>query len=241
MNIDEYAKMRQAEDQYWWFVSRRRLALALLDRYAPQAADVLDVGSGTGALLTELQESKRAAGLDFSPLAIGFCRERGLTNLLVGNAERLPFRRASFDAVVSLDTLEHVPDHESAVAGIARSLRPGGVLVLNVPAFRWLWGPHDVALMHHRRYTKRQVRDLLSSHGLKLEKLSYSVFLLFPFVVLLRFLDKFKWGPPKVSLPSVSAPTNRFLVKLQDMEARWILAGSLPWGSSVVAVAKKDG
>ena len=241
MNIAEYAKMRQAEDHYWWFVSRRRLALALLDRFAPQSADVLEVGSGTGALLTELQETKRAIGLDFSPLAIGYCRERGLTNLLVGNAERLPFRDTSFDAVVSLDTLEHVPDHESAVAGIARSLRPGGVLVLNVPAFRWLWGPHDVALMHHRRYTKSQVRDLLSSHGLRLEKLSYSVFLLFPFVVLLRFLDKFKWGPPKVSLPRVSTPTNRFLVKLQDMEARWILAGSLPWGSSVIAVAKKDG
>ncbi len=239
MNVDEYQKMRQAEDHYWWFVSRRRLALALLDRFAPGAKRVLDVGSGTGALLNELQKRSWAAGLDYSPLAVKFCQERNLTNLMVGNAERVPVGPGTLDAVVSLDTLEHVADHERAVEGIARSLMPGGVLVLNVPAFRWLWGPHDVALMHHRRYTKREVKRLVEGHGLKLEKLSYSVFLLFPIVILIRFLDKFRWGPAKVSLPKVSGPSNRFLVKLQDMEARWIIAGSLPWGSSVIAVARK--
>jgi SAM-dependent methyltransferase len=240
MNADEYAKMRQAEDHYWWFVSRRRLALALLERFTA-GPRVLDVGSGTGALLSELQRTRTAVGLDYSPLAVAFCRERGLDRLVVGDASRLPFRPDAFDAVVSLDTLEHVEDHEGAVAGIARTLRPGGVLVLNVPAFRWLWGPHDVALMHHRRYTKSEVRALLERHGLRVERLSYSVFLLFPIVVLIRAVDKFKRGPAKVSLPKVSGPTNRLLVKLQDMEARWIAAGSLPWGSSVVAVARKDG
>lgn len=241
MNVDEYAKMRQAEDHYWWFVSRRRLALALLQRFAPEAKRVLDVGSGTGALLSELQHDRCAVGIDFSPLAVAFCKERGLKNLLVGNAEQVPFQSATFDAVVSLDTLEHVADHESAVASIAHCLKPGGTLVLNVPAFAWLWGPHDVALMHHRRYTKSQVKDILQRHGLRVEKLSYSVFLLFPFVVLIRLIDKFRRGPAKVSLPKVSPATNGLLVKLQDMEARWIAAGSLPWGSSVVAVARKDG
>lgn len=239
MNVEEYAKMREAEDHYWWFVSRRRLALALLDRYSTGAKRVLDVGSGTGALLSELTSNHWAVGLDFSPLAVGFCRQRGLERVLVGNAEKVPFQPSSFDAVVSLDTLEHVPDHVAAVDGIARSLKPGGVLVLNVPAFRWLWGPHDVALMHQRRYTKGEVKALLEGAGLTVEKLSYSVFLLFPVVVLLRLIDKFKRGPAKVSLPRVSGASNRFLVKLQDMEARWIAAGSLPWGSSVVAVARK--
>lgn len=241
MNAEEYPKMREAEDHYWWFVSRRRLALALLEKHAPDSQIVLDVGSGTGALLNELQKTKRAVGLDFSPLAVKFCMERGLTDLLVGNAERIPVRPSSFDAIVSLDTLEHVADDESAVASIAQALKPGGTLVLNVPAFRWLWGPHDVALMHHRRYTKGQVRDLLTRHGLRVEKLSYSVFLLFPIVILIRLMDKLKSGPAKVSLPKLSPVSNRFLVKLQDMEARWIAGGSLPWGSSVIAVARKKG
>ena len=241
MNADEYPKMRLAEAHYWWFVSRRRLAIALLDRFAPDAKAVaLDVGPGTGALLYELQKRSWAAGLDYSPLAVQFCQERNLTNLMVGNAEAIPVQAQMLDAIVSLDTLEHVADHASAVEGIASALKPGGVLVLNVPAFRWLWGPHDVALMHHRRYTTREVRQLLEAHGLKVEKLSYSVFLLFPIVILIRLFDKFRWGPAKVSLPKVSGPSNRFLVKLR-MEARWILARSLPWGSSVVAVARKQG
>lgn len=240
MQTEEYAKMRKAEDHYWWFVSRRRLALAMLDRFAGSKERILDVGSGTGAVLTELRKLGWAGGVDFSQLAMEFCQERGLPNLVVGNAETLPVRGEAIDVVISLDTLEHVPDDEAAVSEIARTLKPGGVLILNVPAFKWLWGPHDVALMHHRRYTKRQVRDLLTRHGLKLEKLSYSVFLLFPVVILLRTIDKFRWGPAKVSLPKVSGGINSFLVKLQDMEARWIMGGSLPWGSSVVAVARKE-
>ena len=240
MHTEEYAKMRKAEDHYWWFVSRRRLALAMLDQFAGSKERILDVASGTGAVLTELQKLGWAGGVDFSPLAMEFCRDRGLPNLMVGNAETLPVRSSEFDAVVSLDTLEHVPDDEAAVSEIARVLKPGGVLILNVPAFKWLWGPHDVALMHQRRYTKRQIRELLERHGLKLEKLSYSVFLLFPVVILLRTFDKFRWGPAKVSLPRVSGGINSFLVKLQDMEARWIMGGSLPWGSSVVAVARKE-
>ena len=239
MQTEEYGKMRQAEDHYWWFVSRRRLALALLERFADSKDRILDVGSGTGGMLTELQKLGWAGGLDFSRLAIRFCRERELPNLMVGNAEALPLQSEAIDVVISLDTLEHVADDEAAMSEIARALKPGGVLILNVPAFMWLWGPHDVALMHHRRYTKRQIRNLLNRHGFKLEKLSYSVFLLFPIVVLIRWLDKFRWGPAKVSLPRVSGGFNSFLVKLQDMEARWIMGGSLPWGSSVIAVARK--
>ncbi|MCH8978845.1 MAG: class I SAM-dependent methyltransferase, partial [Armatimonadetes bacterium] len=155
MQTEEYGKMRQAEDHYWWFVSRRRLALALIKRFANSNERILDVGSGTGAVLTELQELGWASGLDFSPLAVKFCQDRELPNLMVGNAEAIPMRSATIDTVVSLDTLEHFADDEAAVSEIARVLRPGGVLVLNVPAFKWLWGPHDVALMHHRRYTKR--------------------------------------------------------------------------------------
>lgn len=240
MQTEEYAKMREAEDQYWWFVSRRRLALAMLEQYSSSKERIIDVGSGTGAVLTELQRQGWAGGVDFSPLAMQFCRERGLPNLMVGNAEKLPLQSEVLDVVVSLDTLEHVPDDEAAVSEIARSLKPGGVLILNVPAYKWLWGPHDVALMHQRRYTRRQVKELLTRHGLKLEKISYSVFLLFPVVILMRTLDKFRWGPAKVSLPKVSGGFNAFLVRLQDMEARWIMKGSLPWGSSVVAVARKE-
>jgi ubiquinone/menaquinone biosynthesis C-methylase UbiE len=239
VHTDEYAKMRALEDHYWWFVSRRRMARSLLARYAPDAKRILDLGCGTGAFMGELPSGIESTGLDFSDQAVAFCRKRGLESIVQGDAQSVPFQNAVFDAVVSLDTLEHVADDDAAAKEVARILRPGGVLVMNVPAYRWLWGPHDVALMHHRRYTRSQVCRLLENAGLRVEKSSYNVFFLFPVVVLMRIVEKFRRGPAEVRLPSVPGPFNRALVILQDIETRLVLGAALPWGSSVVAVARK--
>ncbi|QYK52229.1 MAG: class I SAM-dependent methyltransferase [Fimbriimonadaceae bacterium] len=240
MNRDEYAKMRSLEDHYWWFVSRRDLALRLLDQFAPPGElSILDVGCGTGAVLTELESRGQAVGLDLSHDALRYSAERGLKNLIYANAEQLPFDSESFQAVVSLDTLEHVPDHESAVKEIYRCLSPGGVFVMNVPAFAWLWGPHDVALMHQRRYTRRQVKQLLNGAGFEIQRLSYSVFFLFPAVMLRRLLDKLQRGEPQVKLPQFTRFTNGVLNALMQGETSLFLKHNLPYGSSVVCVATK--
>ncbi|MBS1724669.1 MAG: methyltransferase domain-containing protein [Armatimonadetes bacterium] len=237
MQAEEYAKMRALEDRYWWFVSRRRLAHGLMRRYGRTGAKVLDLGCGTGAMLSELNED--AVGVDFSPQALQFSHQRGLEGLVNGNAEALPFRDATFDVIVSLDTLEHVENHQAAAGEIARVLSSNGVAVINVPAYKWLWGPHDVALMHYRRYTRRQLSRLMAEAGLEVDKASYSVFFLFPVVVVLRLLERMRQGPAEVRLPAVPGVLNRFLVGLQDVEASLIRWGSLPWGSSVVIVARK--
>lgn len=239
MQSDEYGKMRAAEDTYWWFVARRRLALMLVHQAMPDAKRLLDVGCGTGAVLSELRGLGEAVGVDFSPLALEFANERGLRPLVLGDAQKLPFSEGAFDVVVSLDTVEHVPDDAAAVAGVFHALRPGGVFVMNVPAFAWLWGPHDVALMHCRRYTRGQVRRLLEAAGFKIERLSYSVFFLFPVVVFMRLVERLRQGPAQVRLPQVPAGLNRFLTKLMDIEASLMSFLPLPWGSSVVVVARK--
>lgn len=231
--------MRALEDRYWWFVSRRRLARALLRRFAPPQGSLLDLGCGTGALLTELSSSHPTVGIDFSTDALVFCTERGLRQVLLGDAQAMPFVGGTFDAVVSLDTLEHVPDDAAAIREVARVLKPGGVVVINVPAFRFLWGPHDLALMHYRRYTKAELRAVLEASGLKVAKLSYSVFFLFPLVVMIRLLERRRAGPAQVRLPSVPGFVNRALVILQDIETALLQRCPLPWGSSVVAVARK--
>ncbi len=231
--------MRDLEDHYWWFVARRQLALDLLNTHATQNPKSLDVGCGTGALLHHLQQSNEAHGVDYFPIALEFSAKRGITHLVHGNAEALPLATNTYDAVVSLDTLEHVPDHVAAAQEIFRVLKPGGIFVMNVPAFQWLWGPHDVALMHQRRYTRREVTRLLQNAGFKVEKASYSVFFLFPVVVLRRLLEKLQTGPAKVKLPRVSPAINRTLVRLMDAEARLFKSINLPYGSSVVALARK--
>ncbi|MFM9872839.1 MAG: class I SAM-dependent methyltransferase [Fimbriimonadaceae bacterium] len=240
MNLNEYRKMRELEDHYWWFISRRELALTLLDQILHNAnPTLLDVGCGTGAVLNELEKRGQAVGIDLSHEALKFSKERGLNHLVYANAENLPFTDGQFDAVLSLDTIEHVPNHQAAAAEIYRVLKPGGVFVMNVPAFNWLWGPHDVALMHQRRYTTGKVRDLLEIQGFQIQKISYSVFFLFPAVMLRRLTEKFQRGEAKVKLPQFSPSTNQRLTKLMRVEGNLFQTTNLPWGSSVVCVAQK--
>lgn len=243
MNPDEYGRMFELEDRYWWFVGRRRLALALLDRWrAPDPSrPVLDLGCGTGVVLQELTGRGGPVGIDMSPIALQFCRRRGLTRLIRGDATALPIREGSFDAIVSLDVFEHVGADAQALSEAYRGLAPGGLLVLSVPAFQSLWGPHDVALMHFRRYTRKELRERLTTAGFEVVRLSYSVFFLFPVVVVVRFFEKRKKGPAKASLVAVPRWLNAALIALQAVEARLIAQFPLPWGSSLIAVARKPG
>ncbi len=233
--------MHALEDHYWWFVARRNLALRLLDRHADlnPNSKILDLGCGTGVVLGELTKRAVSVGFDFSPEALRFCTARELQTLVLGDGHHLPFAENSFDAIVSLDVFEHLEFDEMAFAQAFQSLKSGGILVASVPAFKFLWGPHDVALMHFRRYTKPELRRKLESTGFKVEKISYSVYFLFPLVYLIRLLEKGRKGPAHASLPSVPEFLNRFLIWVQGIEASVMQLVSLPWGSSVVIVARK--
>ncbi len=236
--------MFELEDHYWWFVGRRRLALALASKHEeqrPGGIDLLDVGCGTGAVLSAVQGTRMRVGVDMTTLALAKSQTRLLTDLAKGDATALPLTDDSFDVAIALDIFEHVEADVAALAEVARVLRPGGILVLSVPAFMSLWGPHDVALHHFRRYRKREMVEKLEGVGLQIELASYAVFLLFPVVVVARFFEKRKKGPAKANLPTVSKAINGFLIGLLNFEGWFIstLGLSLPWGSSVVVVARK--
>jgi len=240
MNPDEYTKMFELEDQYWWFVGRRRLALNLLRHHVNVSnPDVLDLGCGTGVVLRELSSWARPTGLDMSELALGYCTKRSLSRLILGDGAKLPIAACKVDAIIGLDIFEHIEDDSAAFAEAYRVLRPGGILVLSVPAFRSLWGPHDIALMHFRRYRAKEVRARLEKAGFVIRRTSYSVFFLFPIVVVWRFFEKQKKGKAKASLVSVPKWANRLLIGLQNLETSIISRFDLPWGSSVIAVAQR--
>lgn len=243
MNPEEYDKMYELEDHYWWFVGRRELALNLLAINVQEFGfDLLDVGCGTGAVLQQAAKFARPVGADFTELALTKCQRRGLRNLALSDATALPFADAAFSGVIGLDIFEHVLEHEAAIEEAFRVLRPGGFLVLSVPAFRTLWGPHDVALHHHRRYTLPEMERILQRAGFEVTLISYAVFFLFPLVVISRVIEKFHRGPAKANLPMVPDWLNRALISLQDFEGRLLWKRTVrryPWGSSVVAVARK--
>jgi len=240
MNPDEYTKMYELEDHYWWFVGRRQLALNLLKKHSRSSRPaVLDLGCGTGVVLRELNRWAMPTGVDMSSLALGYCRQRSIQRLIQGDGAKLPLADGQMDAIIGLDIFEHIEDDVAAFAEAYRVLKPGGILVLSVPAFKSLWGPHDVALMHFRRYRTSEVTTRLEEAGFQVVRSSYSVFFLFPIVVIWRLFEKRKKGPAKASLVTLPKWLNSMLIGLQDVESRILAKMNLPWGSSVIAVGQR--
>jgi len=255
VELHEYEVMYRAESRHWWFQGSRRVLLSLLRRYGPEprAAGVplrlLDMGCGTGITLDRLSRSAAldSYGVDLEGAALSFCQARGLTRLARASVTALPFADATFDAVTALDVVEHVEDDVRALSEAARVLRPGGVAFVTVPAHSWLWSDHDRALHHQRRYGRAQLDERLRAAGLVPERLSFYNTALFPVVALVRLaqrLRRFVRAPERVAVPrsDVRVPPAAANVALRELfaaEGAWLARADLPFGVSLVAVARR--
>jgi SAM-dependent methyltransferase len=242
MNPIEYERMYEAEERHWWYAGQRAIALALLDRALDgerPGRRILDAGCGTGNNLLHLSRRGRAVGVDVSEDALRFCRTRGVAAAKAG-VQALPFPASSFDCVTSFDVIYHrgVDDDRAAVAEMARVLRPGGLLLLRVPALKMLWGAHDEAVHSRHRYTRGEVEALLRGAGLEPLRATYSNSLLFPVLALRRSIDRLtgRHGSDVAFLP---APLEWAFRHLMLLEARMLRAVSFPIGASVVALARR--
>jgi len=240
MNAAEYAVMFQVEDTHWWYVGMRRLSGVILGRPGLPGR-VLDAGCGTGGNLAFLGQYGPVTGLDYSPLALEFSRRRPGARLINGSILSLPFAAESFDLVTSFDVIYHraVPDDQQAVSEVARVLRPGGRLLLRVPAYDWLRGRHDEAVHTRRRYTARDLRQLLVNAGLHPRRLTYANTLLFPLALVKRLLEPRGTAQTASDVGPVPAPLNLAFGLCLALEATWLRWGNLPFGLSVFALAEK--
>jgi SAM-dependent methyltransferase len=246
MEREEYARLYALEDDYWWFVGKRRIAETLFDHYvAPVGVlQVLDVGCGTGGLLHHLLDRRgRAFGLDLSQVALQFARQRGLEQLIQGSATALPFAGESFDVVTALDLLYHrwVEDDEAALAECCRVLRPGGWLLVTDSAFQFLYGAHDVRQLGLRRYTAGDLKVRVEAAGLAVSRLSYANTFLFPAIAAVRLWSR-TFGTQSAGdfmLRPLPRWLNRLLTGIYSLEARGLRRFSYPFGASVVCLARK--
>jgi ubiquinone/menaquinone biosynthesis C-methylase UbiE len=239
----ELKKMYELEDSYWWFVARRDLARSLIQRRLhSKPGRLLDVGCGTGATLHILEAFGPAVGLDYSAVALSFCRQRGHRSLVRGTAESLPFADGSFDAVALLDLLEHVDD-EAAMREVARVLRPGGWVFATVPAVPAIWSEHDEALQHRRRYLRPRLARIIRAAGLRISLISYTIFSLFWPIVIFRLAQRTlkppRPGNAKTAIIALPEPLNKLFVAMLWLESRLLTSVPLPFGISLVAVARK--
>src|SRR3954451_22255349 len=169
MEAAELNAMLTADERHWWYRGRRRVIRSELDRLElPRPWRILDAGCGSGRTMEMLAGYGEVSGVDLSAAAVATARNRGFHDVRRGRLEALPWDNASFDVATCLDVVEHVPDDRRALAELRRVVRPGGFLLVTVPAYPALWSHHDVVNRHCRRYRARSLRAAAAGAGWRL-------------------------------------------------------------------------
>ena len=224
------ASFREVEERHWWFRARRDLLIGLLAARVPAGGRIADLGCGTGHFLEQASNRWEAWGLEPSAECVAFCRDRGLGHVVQGgveDAERL--LPGGFDAVTLLDVVEHLDDDVAALRTASRLLRPGGTLIVTVPAYQWLWSGHDEVNQHRRRYTRDRLRASLAAAGITRARLTYFNGLLLPLAVLERLASRVLRRPAPARLTVPPVPLNALLERIFRLE-RPLVARREPLG-----------
>jgi SAM-dependent methyltransferase len=235
-----YRQHYAVEDHHWWFRGRRAVVESLLSRTAlPQAPRILDAGCGTGGNLKRYAQRGPTSGVDPSPEAVSFCRQRGFDSVQQAGLEELPFPDESFDLIAATDVLEHVEEDAVALREMLRVAAPGAALLLTVPAYAWLWSEEDENLHHYRRYTRPMLKQRAQESGWAPQIATYFNTILLPPIALARRLSRLA-GRKGAEVDATPPALDRPLSLPMRLEARLIAAGAaLPAGVSVGIVCRK--
>jgi SAM-dependent methyltransferase len=237
--------MLDVDEHHWWYRGRRRIIRAELDRLPlPAGADVLDAGCGSGRTLEELTGYGRVSGIELSPEAARVARDRGDFDVRIGRLEELPWQPATFELITCLDVIEHTPDDRVTLRELRRVSKPGGWLLVTVPAYQALWSQHDEANHHFRRYARRTLRAAALEAGWSVQRMtSFNSVLLAPAaaVRLARRRRERANGQADYTPDLQLGPAwlNGILERPLQAEASWLGRGrTLPAGLSLLAVMR---
>jgi SAM-dependent methyltransferase len=236
-----YDRMAELDERHWWYRARRDILANLITRKIrlPEGARILEIGCGTGHNLEMLQRFGRADGIEIDPAARGMAEQR--LGRPIGTAP-LPqltgVEAGAYDLVALLDVLEHVEEDEAALASIARKLKPGGRILITVPAHPWMWSAHDEVNHHKRRYTRKTLRGAIGAAGLQVEMLSWFNSLLFPLAAAARLAGRVTGNKDSDDkLPP--GPVNSLFETIFGWERYALGRLPLPPGVSLVAIVSR--
>jgi SAM-dependent methyltransferase len=247
MKPEELHNIHAAEQQFWWYRGMRAITDAMLAAAeAPSGGVGLDAGCGTGfnALVFERRHGFRMFGVDLAPLAVEYCRQHDFRRSCAASITALPFGDAAFDLITSFDVLSHLPagEEKRALTECVRVLRPGGWLIVRVPAFRALRSRHSAFIAEHQRFRAGCMLRLLSEHPLRVVRWSYANSFLSPIAfVKFRCVEPLLGNPPSSGVESMPPIwLNGLLTQVLRCEATLIRWGlRFAFGQSVIMVAQK--
>ncbi|MBM2816575.1 MAG: 2-polyprenyl-3-methyl-5-hydroxy-6-metoxy-1,4-benzoquinol methylase [Ignavibacteria bacterium] len=232
----------ELEDNYWWFVARNEILGRIIEEKTDlkQEDTALDVGCGTGGTMKYFSSRFDMLGLDMSPIALDYCRKRGLTKLYSCTFDEFP-KDIPLKAITMFDVIEHIEDDRGFVKTAFDLLPVGGWLIATVPALQSLWSSHDVVHKHFRRYEQLQFNRMLEITGFRIEYSSYFNSFLLPLALIRRFTDKFFHNGNKSEAPvdAVSPLLNKIFRKIFSAEKTFLPRITFPFGLSLITVARK--
>lgn len=244
MSPEEHEIMRSVEDHYWWYRALRGHIVREIDPHFA-AGKLLDAGCGTGGTLAAVRARfprMELTGIDAGARAVELTRERNLDAAVIhSSVNELPFADQAFDCVLSIDVISAAAvDSTRAMSQMRRVLRPGGQLILNVAAFRFLRGAHDVATDVTKRFTKSGIAQLLRAAGLTAERITYWNALLMPPMAVARWLSRRAKRRPRSDFRALPKAANAALRNIALLELNVSRYVALPFGTSVFAVARRN-
>lgn len=249
MQEAEFQALVAADERHWWYRGRRRVLAAVLDRLAlPPGCTILEAGCGSGRTMDDLALRGTVAGFDMHPEGVAMARSRGHADVQVARLEEVPHPDGTFDLITCLDVVEHTPDDVRSLAELRRVARPGGFLVVTVPAYQALWSEHDEANLHYRRYRRPRLRRAAMSAGWEPVAFTYFNSLLLAPAAAVRLAQRRRRrgggrsGPPRSQLHMTPSALDPVLEMPLRLEASLIRRGlRLPAGLSLLGVFRNPG
>jgi SAM-dependent methyltransferase len=237
--------MYEIETDHWWFRSLHELVIHNLTKHPNCIPSILDAGCGTGRLMTQIQNMGKISGFDFRDTALAYCRKRNLKNVRKVDLNSWVPIENQFDFIISLDVIsdEGILNDKLIIHKFYKALKPGGKLIIHVPAIPLLKRSHDLGATIKKRYLKKEIIELAKCTGFTPLIVKYRLFFAFPIFLVIKFLDSFslKKEIPKTDMYKLPSNANSFFLRLGRFENMLIMRGvSPPWGTSLFSILQKS-
>lgn len=230
------------EKTHWLFKVRRKIFFYFIKKYAQPGFRVFDFGCGSGYLVGELQRlGYNAFGMDFEKEAVDYGANSGVKNLTVGAGDQVGYSSESFDLVMALDVLEHLEDEKPAIKELIRILKPGGKMIITVPAYQWLWGVQDEVSHHFRRYTAGSLMDVFKEFSaISIVRKTYFNTFLFPAIAIVRLFSKwFNVKNRQSDFNIKTGPLDALFYSVFGLESYFLKFINFPTGVSILFILEK--
>jgi SAM-dependent methyltransferase len=244
MNPEAYLEMADTEARHWWFCGRRAVLASLIRQFELRAdARILEIGAGTGGNLLMLSAFGKVSALEMDDKARAIATEKtnGRFDIRPGSCPaNIPFVGDQFDLICLFDVLEHVDDDVGTLVALKQLMTPRGHVLITVPAYRWLWSGHDEFLHHKRRYAASELRRIVDTAALRLERMSYYNTLLFPLAAGVRLNERLLKRSPVHARSVPAEPINGWFTRVFSAERFLLGKCNLPYGVSLFAILRGE-